>query len=353
MTPISPISSRKRAGFRDLIHDENGQALSVWLAATMVMVSVFMGIAYDLSVAWMHKQNAQIAAQSACEAGAIDMAYAATNGITTIPGSSYNFLPTDGTTPAGNCASASASPMCYYAALNGYDPSQNSAAGVTWAMSTTPPLNSSNTAGFSRTSNNVPGYMSVTVTENVPVVFMGLFAKMFKESASWTTIKVAGQCNCGIDGNTTTNTVTQAVGSTGQLSATCNLSGTGSCTNKSAPAYLPEQAINPNSTVTVTATYTGGLNGPDTAGGSGVGYITCDGGKTWTAIGNLTFYESNQEGTGTALCNAATDANQIGAYAWVTIGGSPNNESTDFFDMSISVTGVSQVQTSTYQATTY
>jgi hypothetical protein len=79
------------------------------------MSSVLMGSAYDMSVAWMHKQWADTAAQAACSAGAMDMLYAANNGSTSTPVTAYNFL----SSSSGDCATSSSNAMCYYAKLNG------------------------------------------------------------------------------------------------------------------------------------------------------------------------------------------------------------------------------------------
>jgi hypothetical protein len=138
-----------------------------------------MGSAYDMSVAWMHKQWADTAAQAACTAGAMDMLWAANNGIPSTPVTAYNFL----SSTSGDCATNSSNAMCYYAKLNGYASpgltSNASSNDVSWSMSTTQPTNSNSSPTLTTTpSNGVPAYMNVAVTENVPVTFMGIFAHL-------------------------------------------------------------------------------------------------------------------------------------------------------------------------------
>jgi hypothetical protein len=101
--------------WRNMHRCASGQTITVWLGAIVVMSSVLMGSAYDMSVAWMHKQWADTAAQAACSAGAMDMLYAANNGSTSTPVTAYNFL----SSSSGDCATSSSNAMCYYAKLNG------------------------------------------------------------------------------------------------------------------------------------------------------------------------------------------------------------------------------------------
>jgi hypothetical protein len=184
--------------------NENGQLLSLWLTAIMAMGSVFMGTAYDMSNAWVHKQWADTAAEASCTAGAMDMLYAANAGTSTAPNPAMNFL-TAGPS-SGDCASNSSNAMCYYANLNGYSSkgvTANTVSNdVSWNLTTQPsnPQQVSSSAAISggKTTNHVPAYLNVTVTENVPVTFMGIFAKAFNMSNSWSTVQVVGHCNCGI-----------------------------------------------------------------------------------------------------------------------------------------------------------
>jgi hypothetical protein len=148
-----------------------------------------------MSVAWMHKQWADTAAQAACTAGAMDMLYAANNGSTSTPVTAYNFL----SSSSGDCATNSSNAMCYYAKLNGYASlglaSNAPSNDVQWSMSTTQPANSNSSPTLTKTLNGVPAYMNVAVTENVPVTFMGIFAHSLGMKNSWNTIQVAGHYN--------------------------------------------------------------------------------------------------------------------------------------------------------------
>jgi hypothetical protein len=180
--------------------NDSGQLLSLWLTAIMATTSVFMGTAYDMSNAWVHKQWADAAAEASCTAGAMDMQYAANAGTQTTPVPAMNFL----TSTSGDCAGNASSPMCYYARLNGYSSSgvaaNSSSNDVTWNLSATTPANVTPSAAIvsGLTPNGVPAYLNVSVTENVPVTFMGIFAKAFRMSNSWRTVQVVGHCNCGL-----------------------------------------------------------------------------------------------------------------------------------------------------------
>jgi hypothetical protein len=184
--------------------NENGQLLSLWLTAIMAMASVFMGTAYDMSNAWVHKQWADTAAEASCNAGAMDMEYAANTGTVTTPNPAMNFLTTS--LSSGDCADNSSNAMCYYANLNGYSSKGATASTVSndvgWTLSTAAPLNAATSVAIvnGQTANGVPAYLNVTVTENVPVTFMGIFAHVFRMSNSWQTVQVVGHCNCGLVG---------------------------------------------------------------------------------------------------------------------------------------------------------
>jgi hypothetical protein len=186
-------------GKASVIHaDEQGQLLAVWLTAFMAVGSVFLGTAYDMSNAWVHKQWADTAAEASCTAGAMDMAYSANaGGAPSTPDPSFNFL----LSGSGDCAGGESNAMCYYANLNGYT-STGAANDVQWNLSAVAPSNATPSAGIVNgfTSNGVPAYLNVSVTEQVPVTFMGIFAKAFHMSNSWKTVQVVGHCNCGLGG---------------------------------------------------------------------------------------------------------------------------------------------------------
>jgi hypothetical protein len=275
---------------------ESGQTITVWLGAIVVMSSVLMGSAYDMSVAWMHKQWADTAAQAACTAGAMDMLWAANKGIPSTPVTAYNFL----ASTSGDCATSSSNAMCYYAKLNGYaSPGLTSNApsnDVSWSMSTTQPANSNSSPALTTTpSNGVPAYMNVAVTENVPVTFMGIFAHVLGMKNSWNTIQVAGHCNCGLEDTTssvpadTISLDTGIIDNWGEFEpiAAVTCWSDSSCSVTSSPLVGPNDPVPTNTVVTVTAFGTAQGEGNESIGGSIEMEVSCNGGSTWNRMDTL------------------------------------------------------------------
>jgi hypothetical protein len=169
----------------------------------MVGSSVFMGILWDMSTAWLHKQWADTAANAACAAGTMDMVWATNNvpvGSTPVtPVAGMNFLPAAGATNSGDCATNSSNPVCYYAKLNGYDSVTNN--DVQWATSITPPSSlGSGSTTMTQSSNGVPAFLNVTITDNMPAYFFGAFSTLLGMSKSWKSVPVGGHCSCGMMG---------------------------------------------------------------------------------------------------------------------------------------------------------
>ncbi|MGP8226047.1 MAG: hypothetical protein ACLQGT_07810 [Terracidiphilus sp.] len=279
--------------WRNLHRCESGQTITVWLGAIVVMSSVLMGSAYDMSVAWMHKQWADTAAQAACTAGAMDMLWAANKGIPSTPVTAYNFL----SSTSGDCATSSSNAMCYYAKLNGYaSPGLTSNApsnDVSWSMSTTQPTNSNSSPALTTTpSNGVPAYMNVAVTENVPVTFMGIFAHFLGMKNSWNTIQVAGHCNCGLEGTATTGSPQTIAINAGTIDefgefepiAAVTCWSDSSCSVTSSPLIGPNDPVPINTVVTVTAYGTARGEGNESISGSVEMEVSCNGGSTWNSI---------------------------------------------------------------------
>jgi hypothetical protein len=281
---------------RNLHRCESGQTITVWLGAIVVMSSVLMGSAYDMSVAWMHKQWADTAAQAACTAGAMDMLYAANNGSTSTPVTAYNFL----SSSSGDCATNSSNAMCYYAKLNGYASlgltSNAPSNDVQWSMSTTQPANSNSSPTLTKTLNGVPAYMNVAVTENVPVTFMGIFAHSLGMKNSWSTIQVAGHCNCGLEGTTSSvpaNTIPFVAGTIDNWGsfepiAAVTCWSNASCSMISSPVIGPNNPVPSNTVVPVTVGGRAAGQGGESISGSVEGDISCDGGKTWKSFDTIT-----------------------------------------------------------------
>jgi hypothetical protein len=160
---------------------ESGQAaVSLVLLLGMFLLGT-MGFAVDLTNAWFHRQNAQTATDAACEAGAMDLVYAAAGEAL----STANF--TAGT--ASDCVSSSTATMCKYAAKNGYSgtglvtnaPSNS----VSWTFPST--VTGVNAGGGTNS------FLKVTTSENVPTYFMRMVsAKKVLNITTTATCGVAG-----------------------------------------------------------------------------------------------------------------------------------------------------------------
>ena len=274
---------------------ESGQTLTVWLTAIMVMSSVLMGSAYDMSVAWVHKQWADTAAEAACTAGATDLLYAANHSSTSTPVTAYNFLPSNGGTVSGDCATSSNNAMCYYAKLNGYASggltSNTPSNDVQWNLAKAP-ANTSITPLTLSYANAPAPYMSVAVTENVPVTFMGIFAHLLGMPNAWNTIQVAGHCNCGLEGTATTGSPQTIAINAGIIDrfgdfepiAAVTCWSNSSCSVASSPLTGPNNPVPPNSVVTVTASGTARGQGGGSISGSVDMEVSCNGGSTWNSV---------------------------------------------------------------------
>ena len=301
---------------------ESGQTLTVWLTAIMVMSSVLMGSAYDMSVAWVHKQWADTAAEAACTAGATDLLYAANHSSTSTPVTAYNFLPSNGGTVSGDCATSSSNAMCYYAKLNGYASggltSNTPSNDVQWNLAKAP-ANTSITPLTLSYANAPAPYMSVAVTENVPVTFMGIFAHLLGMPNAWSTIQVAGHCNCGLEGTATTGSPQTIAINAGIIDrfgdfepiAAVTCWSNSSCSVASSPLTGPNNPVPPNSVVTVTASGTARGQGGESISGSVDMEVSCNGGSTWNSVDTV---HVNVLGSSPLIGNASctvSNTNQI------------------------------------------
>ena len=301
---------------------ESGQTLTVWLTAIMVMSSVLMGSAYDMSVAWVHKQWADTAAEAACTAGATDLLYAANHSSTSTPVTAYNFLPSNGGTVSGDCATSSSNAMCYYAKLNGYASggltSNTPSNDVQWNLAKAP-ANTSITPLTLSYANAPAPYMSVAVTENVPVTFMGIFAHLLGMPNAWNTIQVAGHCNCGLEGTATTGSPQTIAINAGIIDrfgdfepiAAVTCWSNSSCSVASSPLTGPNNPVPPNSVVTVTASGTARGQGGESISGSVDMEVSCNGGSTWNSVDTV---HVNVLGSSPLIGNASctvSNTNQI------------------------------------------
>src|SRR5207302_4264594 len=99
---------------------ESGQSMLLVLTVMGIVLLGAVAVSVDMGNLWFHRQSAQTAADAACTAGAMDLLVDATAGITTQGG----FTATTNT--SFDCSASATATRCKYAALNGYDSSNNS-----------------------------------------------------------------------------------------------------------------------------------------------------------------------------------------------------------------------------------
>ncbi len=165
---------------------ESGQAALGLLVIFGVLIIAGLGFAVDFANLWFHRQAAQSAADSACQAGSMDM-------LGTLGGLSLKSMGfTVGT--ASNCVSSSAATMCAYAGFNGYSGAGPQPAGNTnSAWNTVAWTFPSSVSGVTAPPANMAAtpYMQVTVTENVPTFFLGNFTGSKYQ-------QIGAACTCGL-----------------------------------------------------------------------------------------------------------------------------------------------------------
>lgn len=165
---------------------ESGQAAIGLLAFFSLLLLTAAGLAVDVSNLWFHRQAAQSAADSACQAGALDL-------LITAAGST----PNSGFTPGqpGTCTATSTSSICKYASFNGY----NSAGPASSSVSKTSAWNTvtysfpASVSGATTPPSSVAStpYLNVSVTESVQTFLIEL-VNGFHYS------EVTAQCTCGV-----------------------------------------------------------------------------------------------------------------------------------------------------------
>lgn len=161
---------------------ESGQIMVSLLLMLALFLLAMLGFAVDLTNLWFHRQAAQSAADSACEAGAMDMSAIAAG----------MALPRMGFTPgvASDCAANPGSTICFYANVNGYSgtgyTSGASSSSVSWSFPTAVP-------GTTTLPSSVTSYpfLNVQIAENVRTHFLfSLHGTMYQ--------KVVASCTCGL-----------------------------------------------------------------------------------------------------------------------------------------------------------
>lgn len=165
---------------------ESGQIMVSLLFMLTLFLLAIVGFAVDFTNLWFHRQAAQTAADSACQAGAMDMYLDSYN--TSVGLSPPNMGFTVGT--ASDCSTNSdAGSICFYANANGYNGSglsSGASSDVSWSFPasvtgvTAPP-----------TSITTNPFLKVTVTENVKTYFLfTLHGTTYQ--------KVSASCTCGM-----------------------------------------------------------------------------------------------------------------------------------------------------------
>lgn len=161
---------------------ESGQVIVSLLLMLSLVLLAMVGFAVDFTNLWFHRQAAQAAADSACQAGAMDMA-GLVAGLT---------LPNMGFTPGsnGNCSGSSgAGTICFYANANGYNGaglSSGASNAVAWSF----PESVSGVVPPPSSITEYP-FLKVAVTENVPTHFLFLMQRSGYQ-------KVTAACTCGL-----------------------------------------------------------------------------------------------------------------------------------------------------------
>ncbi len=165
--------------------ESSGQA-SVYLILLLAIVLLsVMAFSVDLTNLWFHRQQAQTAADAACQAGALDM-LAVANGKTP-PAMNFTANVGDG---GSDCVQRPNATICLYARFNGFDGSSGITANapsksVSWTFP-------GSVAGVTAPSVSVAPYLKVVAVENVKTWFMGLAGTRY--------VRTAAACTCGLSG---------------------------------------------------------------------------------------------------------------------------------------------------------
>jgi len=171
--------SAARPGSQDSV--ESGQIMVSLLLMLSIFLLAMVGFAVDLTNLWFHRQAAQTAADSACQAGAMDMAALAAG----------MALPNMGFTPGtpADCTSGTGT-ICFYAKANGYNGAgivaSSPSNSVTWSF----PASVPNVTTPPGTITSYP-FLKVVVTENVKTHFLYTIHGTSHQ-------KIAASCTCGM-----------------------------------------------------------------------------------------------------------------------------------------------------------
>ena len=190
-TPKARAAARKARTARDntvsitpakprVLLAEAGQAsIAVVLMLSLFLLAV-LAFAVDYTNIWFERQQAQTAADAACEAGMMDVYQIA--GGATLPNMGFALG------AAGNCSSfSSAGPtMCWYASKNGFNGYSGSAANVSWSFP-------GSVAGITPPPSSIAPYPFMQVSVSLPV--KTYFATLITATQTQT---VAANATCGL-----------------------------------------------------------------------------------------------------------------------------------------------------------
>jgi len=163
---------------------EAGQALLQLILILSFFVLPVLGFSVDLTNMWFHRQALQTAADSACQAGAMDL-LASSSGVSAPNSSFTNFV--SGT--ANNCESLSGASLCKYAGFNGYNGAGFNASAVSNSVSWTFPATVPGVVKPASSQAAHP-FLQVVIEENVKTWFLGLLGKKYQP--------VSAACTCGL-----------------------------------------------------------------------------------------------------------------------------------------------------------
>lgn len=163
---------------------ESGQASVFLILVLGSFLLASVAFAVDLSNMWFRRQAAQLAADAACGAGAMDMLYLSNGTIASSPGFAVG--------TAGDCSSSGAA-ICKYAGFNGYTATTSAggwgsgtpagAISVNWTFP-------SSVTGVTAPAGVTNPFLKTVVKQNVATWFMGLLGI--------SALPVGASCTCGL-----------------------------------------------------------------------------------------------------------------------------------------------------------
>ncbi|HEV2494257.1 MAG TPA: pilus assembly protein TadG-related protein [Terriglobia bacterium] len=159
--------AHRRHGVTAGIRRDEGQVSVLVLLATALFVLLFVGFGVDMTNLYFHRQAAQGAADSACQAGAMDM-FANTAGT-----SLGNF--TTGTN--FDCAASGTPSPCQYAMLNGYSSPGLTAGADSNDVKVSFPASVAGVTTPSVALTGTYAFMQVDITDRVKVYFSSLITR--------------------------------------------------------------------------------------------------------------------------------------------------------------------------------